>query len=88
MAFKTLEEASKAFRLAHTQVKNDVRLATDDGQTEEVYALYEDIMQDLEKMKSMLGTVGCPRSAAIINDAIVKVDSCKAILEEECAQPR
>jgi hypothetical protein len=91
MAFKTLEESSNAIKMASADPsleKEYARLATDDGQMEDCLVMYRDIMQDLDKLKSMLGRVGAPRSAAIVNDAIVKVDSCKAILEEELAKPR
>lgn len=86
MAFKTLEEASQKIQMAHTQVKG-VELQAGDDQTADVQALYADIMSDMEQLKSKLGTIGAPRSAEIINQAIRTVDSCKAILEEELAKP-
>lgn len=84
--FKTMTEASEAIKMASANLK-DTKLQAGDDQYTEVMALYADVMSDLEQLKSKLGTMGCPRSAETMNQAIRTIDSCKAILEEELAKP-
>lgn len=62
-------------------------MATDE-ETKLVYALFADIQKDLEQLRSKLTTIGAPRSAECLKNAIQYHEGIKAILEEELAGPR
>ena len=99
--YTSIDEAGKAIRLAHEQCTDydtvtppapvkpgTVRLMASDEDTKWVYAMYADIQKDMEELRSKLTTIGAPRSAECLKNAIQYHEGFKAILEEELAGPR